>query len=93
MNFFKKAERERFVLNPDLIEMVSENPDTTILLTNGKHLIVRETMDEVVEKNTGKNEGTSYASCWAEPAPPEGGRKKQKRKGYNRLWTFCRLLV
>lgn len=30
--------------------MVSENPDTTILLTNGKHLIVRESMDEVVEK-------------------------------------------
>lgn len=92
MIFLRKLNGERFVLNPDLIEMVSENPDTTILLTNGKHLIVRETMDEVVEKY-GKNEGTSYASCWAEPAPPEGGRKKQKRKGYNRLWTFCRLLV
>ena len=35
---------------PVMAEMVSENPDTTILLTNGKHLIVRETMDEVVEK-------------------------------------------
>ena len=86
MIFLRKLNGERFVLNPDLIEMVSENPDTTILLTNGKHLIVRETLDEVVEK-------ISYASCWAEPAPPEGGRKKQKRKGYNRLWTFCRLLV
>ena len=35
---------------PVRAEMVSENPDTTILLTNGKHLIVRETTDEVVEK-------------------------------------------
>ena len=50
MIFLRKLNGESFVLNPDLIEMVSENPDTTILLTNGKHLIVRETMDEVVEK-------------------------------------------
>ena len=50
MIFLRKLNGERFVLNPDFIEMVSENPDTTILLTNGKHLIVRETMDEVVEK-------------------------------------------
>ena len=50
MIFLRKLNGERFVLNPDLIEMVPENPDTTILLTNGKHLIVRETMDEVVEK-------------------------------------------
>lgn len=50
MIFLRKLNGERFVLNTDLIEMVSENPDTTILLTNGKHLIVRETMDEVVEK-------------------------------------------
>ena len=50
MIFLRKLNGERFVLKQDLIEMVSENPDTTILLTNGKHLIVRETMDEVVEK-------------------------------------------
>ena len=50
MIFLRKLNGERFVLNPDIIEMVSENPDTTILLTNGKHLIVKETMDEVVER-------------------------------------------
>lgn len=27
-----------------------ETPDTTILLTNGKHLIVRESKEEVVKK-------------------------------------------
>ena len=27
-----------------------ENPDTTILLTSGKHLVVRESKEEVVDK-------------------------------------------
>ena len=46
-----KLNGEEFVLNCDLIEMIMENPDTTILLTNGKHLIVRESKEEVVERN------------------------------------------
>ena len=37
-----KLNGEQFVLNCDLIEIITENPDTTILLTNGKHLLVRE---------------------------------------------------
>lgn len=45
-----KLNGEEFVLNCDLIEMIKENPDTTILLTNGKHLIVRESKEEVVER-------------------------------------------
>lgn len=45
-----KLNGEEFVLNCDLIEVIMENPDTTILLTNGKHLIVRESKEEVVEK-------------------------------------------
>lgn len=39
-----------FVLNCDLIEHMSANPDTTINLTNGNFYIVRETVDEVVRK-------------------------------------------
>ena len=46
-----KLNGEEFVLNCDLIEMIMENPDTTIHLTNGKHLIVRESKEEVVEKS------------------------------------------
>ena len=45
-----KLNGEEFVHNCDLIEMIMENPDTTILLTNGKHLIVRESKEEVVER-------------------------------------------
>lgn len=50
MIILSKLNGEEFVLNSDLIEMIMENPDTTILLTNGKHLIVRESKEEVVER-------------------------------------------
>ena len=49
-----KLNGEEFILNCDLIEMIMENPDTTILLTNGKHLIVRESKEEVVERHSGE---------------------------------------
>ena len=42
-----------FVVNAELIRTVEELPDTTITLINGDHLIVRETMDQVVEKSVG----------------------------------------
>jgi uncharacterized protein YlzI (FlbEa/FlbD family) len=35
-------------LNPDLIESVEENPDTTIRLISGEKLLVRESLSEVV---------------------------------------------
>ena len=38
------------MLNSDLIEIITENPDTTILLTNGKHLLVREKKEQVIDK-------------------------------------------
>lgn len=40
----------RFVVNAELIRTIEERPDTTIVLTSGDTLIVRETMDEVVAK-------------------------------------------
>jgi flagellar protein FlbD len=38
------------VVNAELIRSVEENPDTTITLINGDHIIVREPMAAVVEK-------------------------------------------
>ncbi|WP_312643788.1 flagellar FlbD family protein [Hydrogenoanaerobacterium sp.] len=45
-----KLNKDLFVLNCDLIESIAENPDTTITLTGGKIFIVRESMQEVVQK-------------------------------------------
>lgn len=46
----RRLNGEEFVLNCDMIEEIRENPDTTILLTNGRHLIVQESKAEVVKK-------------------------------------------
>jgi flagellar protein FlbD len=39
---------EVVALNPDLIESVEENPDTTVRLISGEKLLVRESLAEVV---------------------------------------------
>lgn len=38
------------ILNSDLIEFIEATPDTVISLSTGKKLIVKETVDEVIEK-------------------------------------------
>ena len=43
-----KAQDHEMVLNAELIETVEETPDTVITLTNGKKIIVEESMDEIV---------------------------------------------
>lgn len=40
---------KQFVINADLIKVVEENPDTTLRLTTGDTMIVKESMQEVVE--------------------------------------------
>lgn len=41
---------QEFILNSDLIETVESTPDTRIKLTNGKTVIVRNDIGEVVKK-------------------------------------------
>lgn len=41
---------QRFVLNAERIRSVEETPDTTITLVGGEHILVRETMREVVDR-------------------------------------------
>jgi len=39
-----------FVLNCELVETVESTPDTVISTINGKKLVVKESVEEVVEK-------------------------------------------
>ncbi|MCA9295545.1 MAG: flagellar FlbD family protein [Phycisphaerales bacterium] len=41
---------KRMVVNVDLVRTIESNPDTTIQLVNGDHLIVKETIEEIVER-------------------------------------------
>ena len=45
-----RLNQKPIVINAELIRSVEENPDTTITLINGDHIIVRESMQEIVEK-------------------------------------------
>jgi len=37
-------------VNPDLIETVESNPDTTICFVSGEKLLVQESLEEIVER-------------------------------------------
>jgi len=41
---------EEFVLNAELIEMIEARPDTTITLVNGRKYIVRESIEDVIQR-------------------------------------------
>ena len=50
MIFLTKLDGKTFLLNEQLIETVSETPDTVIVLSNGHSYIVRESMKELQNK-------------------------------------------
>jgi len=45
-----RLDGEPFILNAELIRYVEARPDTFITITSGERVIVRETMDEVLER-------------------------------------------
>ncbi len=40
----------QFAINPDLIERINANPDTTLVMVDGAKYIVTESMDEVIHR-------------------------------------------
>jgi flagellar protein FlbD len=44
-----KLNNSRFAVNPDLVERIHSNPDTTLTLVDGTTYIVTESMEEVIE--------------------------------------------
>ncbi len=55
MVFLTKLDGKQFMLNEQMIESVTETPDTVIVLSNGHSYIVRESMRELHEKITEYN--------------------------------------
>ena len=45
-----KLNDEKFVLNEELIKTVEETPDTVITITTGNKYIVRESVEEVIQR-------------------------------------------
>lgn len=50
MIILTKLDGKEIALNCDLIETISANPDTTIRLVNDKIILVRDSLQEVIQK-------------------------------------------
>jgi flagellar protein FlbD len=70
-----------FVVNAELIRTVESLPDTTITLINGDHLIVRETMEEVVARSVEYGRSLRRLVPPDAPAEPEASRAGRQRAG------------
>lgn len=46
----RRINSKEFVINCDLIEFVEATPDTIITLSTGKKVVVKESVDEIIEK-------------------------------------------
>ncbi|MEO6097658.1 MAG: flagellar FlbD family protein [Fibrobacteria bacterium] len=46
----KKLNGENIIVNADHIESVEAQPDTALVLTNGKRIVVREKIPDIVRK-------------------------------------------
>lgn len=44
-----RLNESQFAVNPDLIERIHENPDTTLVMIDGAKYIVTESLDEVID--------------------------------------------
>ncbi len=50
MIMLTRLNQAQVVINAELIKMVEATPDTLITLVNGDHLMVRESVEQVVER-------------------------------------------
>ena len=45
-----RLNNENYYINPHQIESIEVKPDTTLLMLSGKSLVIREKVDEVIDK-------------------------------------------
>ncbi len=50
MIFLTRLNSQSVVVNAELIKLVEATPDTLITLINGDHMMVRESVEDVVDK-------------------------------------------
>ena len=50
MIFLTRLNKTSVVVNAEMIKMIESTPDTLITMINGDTMMIRETVDDVVEK-------------------------------------------
>lgn len=69
-----RLDRQQFVLNADLIRYVEQRPDTYVTLSSGERIVVRETMDEVVDRAVEYQQRKSMLPSFYPPSAAEATR-------------------
>ncbi|MBM3998539.1 MAG: flagellar protein [Planctomycetes bacterium] len=67
-----RLDGEPFVLNAEWIRYVEARPDTFITLTTGERLVVRESMDDVMERAVRYQQSKHLIPL--PPSSPRGGQ-------------------
>ena len=61
------------VINVDLIESVESIPETIVCLTTGKKIMVKETIDEIIERVVQfKRVSGTWTRAWYSPSTSDG---------------------
>ena len=45
-----RLNEQEYYINPHQIEYIEVHPDTTLLMLSGKHVVVRESVEELIER-------------------------------------------
>lgn len=72
-------------LNPDLIEMITETPDTHIMLSNGHRYLVLESAKVVIGRIV------NFKARLLRHALPEAAKRYLRRNDAERYHPLCRL--
>ena len=72
MIYLTHLDDSNFVLDASRIEMIQARPDTVITLVDGKHLVVRQSVDEVVSRVVRYQQLIHRGYCGFSGDPNEG---------------------
>lgn len=83
-----RLNHQEVAINPDHISWVDSNPDTTLFLIGGEKILVRESVDELIERIVAFRQliGRSETGPIGDPprfGPPPTKRPSQQRASVN----------
>ncbi|MFO7180316.1 MAG: flagellar FlbD family protein [Pseudomonadota bacterium] len=68
-------------INPDLIETIEANPDTTICFVSGEKLLVQESLQEIVERVHEYRKSIMQSYAISPPSHVGGARNRRSDHG------------
>ena len=68
-----RLNREKFYLNPDLIQEMESTPDTVLTLTSGTRLVVMESPDAIIDSIVEYRKRSGGFLSVADPSPAAAG--------------------